>query len=83
MGKAVKVNDYDIIHKEAVDLLRTVGIHYPYESRLDLFWLKTRLPKLVDNTKTLKLIMIMLDKLVRMRTLGLEPKHKGDKYDAV
>ena len=73
-------NDYGIEHRATVDLLRTVGIHYPYESRLDLFWLKTRLPKLVEESTTRKLILVKLDKLVKMRTLGLEPEHKGDRY---
>lgn len=72
--------DYSILHKETIDILRSVGIHYPYDYRLDLFWLRTRLPKLVDNTSILKDLSRNIDLLVKLRTRGLEPYNKSGKY---
>jgi hypothetical protein len=69
---------YKELQKQTVDELKKLGVHFKYEDRLALFFLRTNLTKLYggDQTKLLS----MLDQLVEMRKNGLEPPHKDGAY---
>lgn len=70
--------EYKELQKEAVDELRKLGVHFQYDDRMALFWLRNNIPKLY--TGNLDRLLDILDRLVVLRTKGLEPKHENGRY---
>lgn len=78
--------NYEEVHKGLIDRLRIIGIAYPYNVRLDLFWLRTTLmknyfsPKEMDEQQACKEAVEHIDTLVEMCKAGLEPEHRDGRY---
>jgi hypothetical protein len=75
--------EYFIIQRALVGLLRDMGIRYGGIDRLPLFWLRTRLEKVIEGGKDkdkLGQAIYLIDELVKYRRDGYEPPHKYGKY---
>jgi hypothetical protein len=77
---------YEEVQKQLIDRLRVIGVVYPYNTRLDLFWLRVHIPKVFSKTpdgelaEILKDIMNLGQMLVELRRDGKEPEHKDGRY---
>lgn len=74
--------EYLMIQQVLIGLLRDMGITYGGLDRLPLFWLRTRLPKLIGESHQDKLgkTIFLIDTLVEYRKHGYEPPHKYERY---
>lgn len=74
--------EYFILQRALTGILRSMGIHYQVNDRLDLFWLRVKLIKLArpEEMNKLESAIGLIDSMVEFRRNGLEPPHKYGKY---
>jgi hypothetical protein len=71
--------NYKALNNEVIEELREIGLWFPDDTRLDLFWLRNAIQSLAD-TDRVREITFGLDTLVTLRTEGEEPPSKDGRY---
>jgi hypothetical protein len=74
--------DYWATHTELIRVLFVLGVDWPLDMRIETFWLRHRLPVVYSDNdpRVLKDAVDLIDLLVTLRTLGLEPRHENNRY---
>lgn len=75
-----QLGNYSQTHTAAVTILNMLGLKLSPRNRLDIFRLMIKLDREFRNRPEYQEARKLLDRLVRMRERGLEPKHKNGVY---
>lgn len=75
-----QLGNYQQTHNAAVLVLNMLGLKLNPRNRLDIFRLMVKLDREYSHRPEYQEARKLLDRLVRMRERGLEPKHKNGVY---